>query len=151
MLSLLVLLKLIDFITQNILGKYRSLSSSLCNFLHSSVTSSLLGSNILLNTLFSNTFSLHSFLNANKHVSHPYNTNNNIMVLSIIIFHLWIANFKTKDSALSDSKHSLISSDGIDKIFLSVFSAISAHEDTMSGQFALQQNFFILTEAKRYW
>ena len=34
--------------------EYRSLSSSLCRFLHSTVTSSLLGPNIL-NTLFSNT------------------------------------------------------------------------------------------------
>jgi hypothetical protein len=34
------------------LGKeYRSLSSSLCNFLHSPVTSSLLGPNTLLSTL----------------------------------------------------------------------------------------------------
>jgi len=33
----------------------RSLSSSLCSFLHYSVTSSLLGPNIFLNTLFSNT------------------------------------------------------------------------------------------------
>jgi len=37
--------------------EYRSLSSSLCNFLHSPVTSSLLGPNTLLNTLFSNTLS----------------------------------------------------------------------------------------------
>ena len=44
---------LLDFITRIILGEeYRSLSSSLCSFLHSTVTSSLLGSNILLNTLF---------------------------------------------------------------------------------------------------
>jgi hypothetical protein len=34
------------------LGKeYRSFSSSLCNFLHSPVTSSLLGPNTILNTL----------------------------------------------------------------------------------------------------
>jgi hypothetical protein len=33
-------------------------SSPLCNFLHSPVTSSLLGPNILLSTLFSNTLSL---------------------------------------------------------------------------------------------
>jgi len=47
---------LLDFITQTILGeKYRSLSSTLCSFLHSSVTLSLLGSNILLSTPFSNT------------------------------------------------------------------------------------------------
>jgi hypothetical protein len=46
---------LLDFTTRTILGKeYRSLSSSLCNFLHSPVTSSLLlGPNTLLSTLFS--------------------------------------------------------------------------------------------------
>ena len=40
---------LLDFTTRTILGKeYRSLRSSLCNFLHSPVTSSLLGPNNLL-------------------------------------------------------------------------------------------------------
>ena len=40
---------ILDFITQTILGQqYRSLSSSLCSFLHSPVTSSLLGPNTLL-------------------------------------------------------------------------------------------------------
>ena len=43
---------LIDFITRTILGEqYKSFSSSLCNLLHSPVTSSLLGPNILLNTM----------------------------------------------------------------------------------------------------
>ena len=38
---------LLDFTTRTIFGKeYRSLSSSLCNFLHSPVTSSLLGRNL---------------------------------------------------------------------------------------------------------
>jgi hypothetical protein len=47
---------LLDFITRTILGEeYKSFSLSLCNILHSPVTSSLLGPNILLNTLFSNT------------------------------------------------------------------------------------------------
>ena len=47
---------LLNLITLTILGEeYRLLSSSLCNFLHSPVTSSLLGPNILLNTLFSST------------------------------------------------------------------------------------------------
>ena len=51
-------LVLLDFITRTILGEeYKSFSSSLCNLLHSPVTSSLLGSNILLNTMFSNTIS----------------------------------------------------------------------------------------------
>ena len=44
---------ILDFITRTILGEqYRSLSSSLCNFLHSPVTPSLLGPNILLNTRY---------------------------------------------------------------------------------------------------
>ena len=46
---------LLDFINRTILGEeYKSFSSSLCNLLHSPVTSSLLGPNILLNTMFSN-------------------------------------------------------------------------------------------------
>ena len=50
---------LLYFITHTMLGEeYKSFSSSLCNFLHSPVTSSLLGPNILLNTMFSNTVSL---------------------------------------------------------------------------------------------
>ena len=47
---------LLDFITRTILGgEYKSFSSSLCNLLHSPVTSSLLGPNILLYTMFSKT------------------------------------------------------------------------------------------------
>ena len=43
---------LLNFITRIILSEeYRSLSSSLCDFLHSPVTPSLLGPNVLLNTL----------------------------------------------------------------------------------------------------
>ena len=46
----------LDFITHTILGdEYKSFSYSLCNLHHSPVTSSLLGPNILLNTMFSNT------------------------------------------------------------------------------------------------
>ena len=42
---------LLDFINRTILGEdYRSLISSLCSFLHSPVTSSLIGPNVLLNT-----------------------------------------------------------------------------------------------------
>ena len=45
----------LDFVTRTILGEeYRSLSSSLCSFLHSAVTSSRLGANIFLNTLLEN-------------------------------------------------------------------------------------------------
>ena len=46
---------LLDFTTRTIFGKeYNSLSSSLCNFLHSPVTSSLLGPNTLLKLLHFN-------------------------------------------------------------------------------------------------
>ena len=66
---------LLYFITQKLFGEeYRSLSSSSCSFLHFPVTSSLLGPNILLNTLFSNTLSLRSSLNVSDQVSHPYKT-----------------------------------------------------------------------------
>ena len=44
---------LLDFITRTISGvEYKSFSSSLCNLLHSPVTSSLLSPNILLSTMF---------------------------------------------------------------------------------------------------
>ena len=78
---------IIDFITCTVLGEqYRSLSSSLCSFLHFPVTSSLLGPNILLNTLFSITLSLRSSLNVSDQVSQPYKTNGKIIVLYILIF-----------------------------------------------------------------
>jgi hypothetical protein len=43
-------------------------------FSHSPVTLSLLGPNILLNTLFSNSLSLHSSLNVSNQVSHTFKT-----------------------------------------------------------------------------
>ena len=87
---------LLDFITRTILGQeYKSFSSSLCNLLHSPVTSSLLGPNILLNTMFSNTLSLLSSRNVSDQVSHPYKTTGKIRVLYILIF-------KFLDSSLED-------------------------------------------------
>jgi hypothetical protein len=66
--------------------EYKLWSSSLCNFLHSPVTSSLLGPNILLRTLFSNTLSLCSSLSVRDQVPHPYKTTGTIMVLCILTF-----------------------------------------------------------------
>ena len=81
---------LLYFITHTILGEeYRTLSSSLCSFLHSPVTSSLLGPNILLNTLFSDTFSLHSSPNFGDQVSHPYRTTGKIIFLYILIYNFF--------------------------------------------------------------
>ena len=78
---------LLNFITWTIFGEeYRSLSSSLCNLLHSPVTSALLGSNILLSTLFSNIPSLRSSLNVSDKVSHPQKTTGKIIVLYILIY-----------------------------------------------------------------
>ena len=77
---------LLDLIIRIILDKeYRSLSSSLCNFLHSIVTSSLLGPNILFNTLFSSALSLRSSLNVSDQVSHPYKTTDKIVGRYIIL------------------------------------------------------------------
>jgi len=50
----------------------RSLSFSLCSFLHFLVTSFHLGPNILLNTLFSNTLSLRFSFSVSDQVLHTY-------------------------------------------------------------------------------
>jgi len=52
--------------------EYRPWIFSLFSFLHSPVTSSLLGHNILLSTLFSNTLDVRCSLNISDQVSHPY-------------------------------------------------------------------------------
>jgi len=89
----------LDLITRTILGEqYRSLSFLLRSFLHSPVTSSLLGPNILLSFLLSNTLSLRSSLNVSDQVSHPYrNTTDKTLVLYILIYNIWIANWNTQE------------------------------------------------------
>jgi hypothetical protein len=73
---------LLHFITRTILGEqYRSFSPWLCSVLQSPVTSSLLGPNILLYTLFSNTLSFLSSRNVSDQVSHPYKTTGKIIVI----------------------------------------------------------------------
>ena len=92
-------LRLLDLITRITFSEqYRSFSASLCSFFHSSVTSSLLGPNILLNTRFSNIVSLRSSLSVSDRVSHPYTTTGKIVFLYILIF-IFLENWKTKGSA----------------------------------------------------
>ena len=86
------------FITRTILGEEcRLLSPSLCSFRHSLLTSSYLGSNILLSTLFSNTFGLFSSFSLNDQVSHSYKT-----TWKIIVLYIWI--FVFLDSNLEDKR-----------------------------------------------
>jgi hypothetical protein len=66
--------------------EYKLWSILLCNFLHFPVASSLLGPDILLHTVFSNTFSLRSSLDVRDQVSHPYKTTGRIIVLYILTF-----------------------------------------------------------------
>jgi len=91
---------LLDFITPTIfLEQYRSLSSlssSLCNFLHSPVTSSVFDPTILLSTLFSNTLRLRSSPNISDQVSYPYKIKGKITVLYILIFKLSDGKLKDK-------------------------------------------------------
>ena len=88
---------LLDLITRTILGEeYRSLSSSLCSFLHSPAISSLLDPNILFSTLLSNILSLRSSLIVDGQVSRPYTTTGKIIILYIIVFAFLDSKLKEK-------------------------------------------------------
>jgi hypothetical protein len=66
---------ILDLITRTVLvEQYRLWSSSLCRFLHSLFNSSHWGLNIVPNTLYSNTLSLHCSLKVSDQVSHSYKT-----------------------------------------------------------------------------
>ena len=110
-----------NFITRTILGKeYRSLSSSLCNLLHSPVTSSLLGLNILLSTLFSNTLSLHSSLNVSDQVSSVLlidNNYNNFKQTENLAFSYLIKCFQFNHLVLNTEKKNILKLTPINSLY----------------------------------
>ena len=72
-------LNLSNVITRIAFGEEcRPLNFSLCSFIHSPVTSFLLGQDILLGAIFSNALSLCSSLNVSDQVAHPYKTTGKI-------------------------------------------------------------------------
>ena len=99
------------FFTRTILDDdYRTLSSSLCIFLHFPASTSLLGLNVFLYTLFWDTLSLRLSLNAGDAVSHPYVTTGKIIVLYIFIF-ICLVNKQEFQFMVSLKKTSYISPD----------------------------------------
>jgi hypothetical protein len=67
--------------TKNIWWKVQITKLFIMQSFHSTVTSSHLGPNIFLRTLFSDTLSLRSSLNVSDHVSHPYKATGKTIVL----------------------------------------------------------------------
>ena len=133
---------LLDFISRTILGEdYKSFSSSLCNLLHSPVTSSLLGPNILLNTMFSNTLSFLSSRNVNDQISHPYKTRGKIIVLYIcecnIVENTLLCNMRTINSGMPHKYHTLtLKNTGFSALMRSI-KAIVIQEVTLLRYFTL--------------
>jgi len=77
-------------------------SSSLCNFFHLPITSSILDTNILLSTLFSNTmYALHlgQVTKFHTHIKNRWNY--------ILIFKFFDRRWEDKHSKLNCNKHSL--------------------------------------------
>jgi hypothetical protein len=80
----LILLNLIALIT---FGKAcKLLHSSLCNLLEPPAVCYLLGTNIILSTLFSNILNLFSFRRVRDQVSQPFKTTGKIIVVYMFIF-----------------------------------------------------------------
>jgi hypothetical protein len=89
---------LFDLITRTVTGEeYRLLSFPFCSYPYFPITLSLLGPNILLNALSSNTLSLRFSLNVSDQFLHRYKTTGIITVLYIVIF-------KFLDSKLEDKR-----------------------------------------------
>jgi hypothetical protein len=90
--------------------KYKLGSSSLFSYVHLPIIPSLLRTYIHLRILFSNTFSLCSFHNVRKQVSHPHETTRKMIVSYIIFTFLESRREDKTDSELNGSSITLISS-----------------------------------------
>jgi len=86
--------------------EYKPLNFSLCSLIHFTVTFSLLGANIFLSTLFSDTLSVCSSLNVRDQVS---DLTKLYFCMFQYLYH-WRENWKTKESKSNDIKHWLHSS-----------------------------------------
>jgi hypothetical protein len=84
-------------------GEVYKLWSSLQRLLQPPTTSSVLGPNILISTLFSNNLNLCSSLSVRDQISHPYKTYGVIMVLYILICKF--LEMKWDNSEQNGSKH----------------------------------------------
>jgi len=94
------------FITRIIFGdKYKSESSSQCNFLPSSIASSALNTNIFLSTLLSNTVSVWPSLNTRYQFS-PHRKTGKIIAVFLTFIFRYQKGRSTNDSEANGSKHS---------------------------------------------
>lgn len=101
----LIPLDLINLIL--LVNDYKLLNSSLSRFVQSSVTLSLLVTNMHLNILFANTLSLCS-LEVRGQVSHPYKIRGKIIVYNVLIVTFLTSDENTKLSGLRSSKQKKI-------------------------------------------
>ena len=85
---------------------YKSWSYSLCSFLHSLVTSSLLGPNILLSTPFSDALKPRSSLNVSSQVPHPFKIRSK-KHSSKFVWIFYVFRHQTGRHTILDSKHCL--------------------------------------------
>jgi len=82
-------LTLLELITKIIFGEaYKLRNSSLCSLLQLPATSPLLGQNILLSTLFSDTLNLCYFLRVRDQGLHPYKATGKIIVAYISLAYI---------------------------------------------------------------